>query len=261
MVPTDGVAIDAVTTRRTHWRGALFGVCLAVGVGLLILFAPQSARADDGHGLVGTVSDAVGGVAATAQSVTAPVVDPLPDLRELPVVGGLIGDVADSRPVASVTQPVAGLVDGLLGSPVVAPVTAPVADLVDDAVGGLAGGAAGAEPSPESAVPPIIPAASAADAASDSMMSAALRLVPAVAAAGQVAATVADDDIRPLFVGANARGASDAATAASSGGAPTGLAVAVLGVGLLLLLARGRLRPESARAPGSPVFDTDTSPD
>jgi hypothetical protein len=35
----------------------------------------------------------------------------------------------------------------------------------------------------------------------------------------------------------------------------------VLGAGLLFLLARGRVRVAGFRAPPSPVFATDTSPD
>jgi hypothetical protein len=50
-------------------------------------------------------------------------------------------------------------------------------------------------------------------------------------------------------------------SAVTAGGPPIGLAAAVLGAGLLFLLARGRVRLAGFRAPPSPVFATDTSPD
>src|SRR5690606_10740008 len=113
MEPAGGVALDAAETRRTHWRGAPIGVGVVIAAGLLTVLAPRSASADVGDpaGLVGSL---VHGLASGVTEVVVPVVAPLPDARVLPVVGGLVAEVVDSRPVSAVTAPVSGLVDGLL---------------------------------------------------------------------------------------------------------------------------------------------------
>lgn len=264
MVPTDGVDSDAVTT-RSHWRGVLMGAALAMGVGLLVLVSPQQARADDSPGLVGTLGSVVGQVTSTVESVVTPAVEPLPELRELPVVGGIVGDIADSRPVSTVTAPIAGIVDRVLGADVVAPVVAPVGGLVDGTLGGLAG--APAEPAGPLAPTPTGPGddrgALAAEPApaSGTAASVAMRLVPLLSSVGELGIAVAAGAEGPDHGPVSIPGGLTPTSAVTAGGAPIGAAAAVLGAGLLLLLARGRLRPDDFRAPPSPVYATDTSPD
>jgi hypothetical protein len=274
MEPAGGVVIDAADTRRTHWRGALMGVGVAVAAGLLTFLAPQSAHADESDpqpsGLVGSL---VQELASTAAQVVDPVVAPLPDARDLPVVGSLVGRVADSRPVSTVTQPVTGLVDEVLGGtvatlPVVgdllgeAPlgsVVEPVGDVVDGTVGRLAG-----TPTDTDAEP----AAGGGAATSDAEP---LWFGPSLAGIAGELFVVADAGTRAVVGAAGAEGPFNGpvsapgdlapTSAVTAGGPPIGLAAAVLGVGLLFLLAAGRVRPAGFRAPPSPVFATDTSPD
>lgn len=267
MVPTDGVLDDAVTT-RSHWRGVLMGAALAIGVGLLVLLAPQQARADDRPSLVGTLGSVVGEVTSTVENVVAPVVEPLPSLRELPVVGGRVGEVADSRPVATITEPVNGLLTHVLGSDVVAPVTQPVADLVDGTVAELAGvpavpPAAPAEPDGGALVPDTEAATAASDTASvfTSASSAALTVFPLLTRVGELGIAVATGAEGPDPGPVSLPGGLTPSSAVTSASAPIGAAAAVLGAGLLLLLARGRTRLTVFRAPPSPVYATDASPD
>ena len=276
MRPADGVVDDAVTNRRNHWRGALIGVGVAVAAGLLTLFAPSSAQADDAtdsgllHGVVGELTQVV-------DEVVSPVVEPLPALREVPVVGGLVGEIVDSKPVITVTQPVANVVDGLLGDTVaslpvvgeilgdrpVGTITDPVAGTVDDALGGLAdGGAAPVPPTVVTPAPELFPAFVGTDAATHIVADGiAALLLPALASVDVVGVVVAGAENSPVGGFASLPGDSMPTSAVTAGGPPGGLAVAVLGAGLLLLLFAGRLRLEPFRAPPSPTYDTDSSPD
>lgn len=272
MEAADGVETDAVDTRRTPWRGALIGVGVALGAALLAVLAPQPAHAaDDPKGLVGSL---IADVTTAVTEVVEPVVAPLPDVRELPVVGGIVGGLADSAPVATVTQPVADLADGLLGGTVaslpvvgglvgdepVGSVTRPVSDTVDGALGGLAGTASTPDAGPAS--PP---------AASDALWLGSGAVVAATAgfAAEVLISSRVGDHVAAFAVGAegplrgpvSAPGDIAPTSAVTAGGPPIGLAAAVLGAGLLFLLARGRVRPAGFRAPPSPVYATDTSPD
>ncbi len=270
MEPADGVALDAVDTRRTHWRGALIGVGVAIAAGLLTVLAPQPAHADDNE--PGLVSSLLRGVTSTVSEVVEPVVTPLPDARELPVVGGLVGEVADSRPVSAVTKPVAELADGLLGDTVgslpivggilgdqpVGSITEPAATVVDDTLGDVAGIVA-----PEATdAPAIAPDAAPASAAAwlGSSVVVITHDLPLISHVGELA--VGAVGAEGLIHGpVSAPGDVAPTSAVTAGGPPIGLAAAVLGVGLLFFLTRGRVRPVGFRAPGSPVFATDTSPD
>jgi hypothetical protein len=269
MQPADGVVIDAVDTRRHHWRGALIGVGVVIAAGVLLALAPQPAHADDGDpGLVGSL---VHGVATTVTDVVEPVAASLPDARELPVVGGLVGQTADSRPVGTATAPVAQLVDGLLGDavgslPVVggllgdapgASITDPVGGVADGVLGAVAGAAHDADAVPADAD-------TASGAASSALwlgVAAGGVAVPLIHRADDLAVMVAAGVEGLLHGPVSAPGDITPTSAVTAGGPPIGLAAAVLGAGLLFLLARGRVRPAGFRAPPSPVFATDTSPD
>ncbi|MFT4283987.1 MAG: hypothetical protein QM598_04050 [Protaetiibacter sp.] len=269
MKPADGVVSDAVDTGRTHWRGALFGVGLAIVAGLLVLFAPQPAHADDSPGLLGGVLD---GVSTTAAAVTQPVLEPLPDARQLPVVGGIVGRVADSSPASSVTKPVAQLLDGTLGGTVgslpvvggllgdtpVGDVTSPVGGVVDGALGEVAGPTAAAPHGSDPAATAAGATGALAGVARALPLLSTISTISSVGELGIVVATGAGgSDHGPVSV----PGGLTPTSAVTASGSPIGLATAVLGAGLLLLLARGRLRPVGLLTPPSPVYGTDTSPD
>lgn len=267
MQPADGV--DAVET-RSRWRGVLLGVGLGLAAGLLTLLAPQAAHADDGDA-GGALGSLVQGPAASVSDVVTPVVAPLPDARELPLVGEALGAVVDSRPVGAVTAPVADLADGLLGTTVgslplvggllgddpVASVTAPVGELVDGTVGVLAG----VPEAPDAVLPDATDASGA--------------LLPRFAGAGFATAELAASALArgmdltadavgiPAPVPGNGFMPGDAvpASVVTAGGSSIALVAGVLGAALLFLLARGRVRPGVFRAPPAPVFATDTSPD
>lgn len=269
METADGVAV-ATVVRRNRWRGVLIGVGVAFGAALLAVLSPQPAHADDGRGLVGSL---LGGVAATVADVVEPVTAPLPELRELPLVGELVGTVADSAPVTAVTQPVTRIADGLLGDTVgalpvvggllgdtpVGSVLTPVADIVDGTLADIAGPASDPGPAAEAA-----PVADAEAASVPPLPSAALGLATGLLLDSRVAdqfGTIAVGAEGPLHGPVSVPGDVSPTSAVTAGGPPIGLAAAVLGAGLLLLLARGRVRPAGFRAPPSPVYATDTSPD
>lgn len=276
MSTADGVA-NAVETRRTHWRGVLLGAGLAAVAGFLILFAPQPAHADDGSpGLLGKVLD---GVTSTVSNVAEPVVEPLPDVRDIPVVGGAVGQVVDSEPVTSVTAPLARLLDDALGETVgslpvvgdvlgstpVGDVTRPVSDTVDGVLDDVAGPRVTpvtpvGEPDGVALTTADRPASGAAFERS-AAASAIDVAVPLVARIGAISIAVAAGAEGPLEGPVSIPGGITPTSAVTAGAGPIGLAAAVLGAGLVLLLARGRLRPTSFRAPPSPVYGTDTSPD
>jgi hypothetical protein len=266
MQPAGDVALDAANTQRTHWRGALIGVGVAIAAGLLTVLAPQPAHADDGDpGLVGS------GLGSSVSDVIDPVVAPLPDARELPVVGGLVGTVADSRPVSTITRPVSELADGLLGGTVgslpivggvlgdepLGSITDPAGALVDGTLAKVSGAAEAT-----TAAPSTFDAgtASAAVWLGSSLVGFTGEL-PVVSHAGDLVVGGAVG-AEGLFHGpVSAPGDITPTSAVTAGGPPIGLAAAVLGAGLLFLLGRGRVRPAGFRAPPSPVFATDSSPD
>ncbi|RQP10654.1 MAG: hypothetical protein EAS51_08225 [Microbacteriaceae bacterium] len=270
MVPSDGVLSDAVTEKS--WRGVLWGIALAIGVAFLVLGAPQQARADDRPGLVDGLGSLLGGVASTVEEVVAPVVEPLPALRELPVVGSIVGGVADSRPVATITEPVAGLVERVLGVDVVTPVADPVGGLVDGTLGELAGAPVASpppvapDPRDEAVAHVAEPAPAAAAPASGSLAAAspalaATRIIPILGSVGELGIAAATGAEGPGDGPVSLPGGITPTSAVTAAGAPVGAAAAVLGAGLLLLLARGRLRPVNVRIPSSPPGATDSSPD
>lgn len=271
MEPAGGAVSGAVTTRRNHWRGALLGAGVAMAAGLFVLLAPAPAHADDGasDGLLGgVVSDLTGAV----DGVVSPVVAPLPSLRELPVVGGLVGDVAAGEPAGAVTAPVSGLVDGLLGDTVASlpivgdllgdtpagSITDPVSGTIDSTLGDLV---SGGPLLPPVLVPPPDPPTIQADAAALAAAAVTAALLPVLAHADVVGAIVAGAENSPLGGFASVPGDSMPTSAVTASGPPGGLAAAVLGAGLLLLLFVARVRPDLFRAPPSPTFDTDSSPD
>lgn len=273
MEPADGAVSGAVTIRRNHWRGALIGVGVAMAAGLFTLLAPAPAHADDG-GSGGILGGIVGEVTGLVDGLVSPVFDPLPSLRDLPVVGGIVGDVADSEPVGSITEPVSGVVDGLLGDTIaelpivgdllgetpVGDITDPVAGTVDGTLGDLVSGPGFGIPpvvAPQPDAPLALAGTAAAIAASDVTSS----LLPVLARAGVVGAIVAGAESSPIGGFGSVPGDSMPTSAVTASGPPGGLAAAVLGAGLLLLFFAGRIRPELFRAPPSPTFDTDSSPD
>lgn len=269
MSTADGVT-SAVETRRTHWRGVLLGAGLAAVAGFLILFAPQPAHADDGSpGLLGTVLD---GVTSTVSNVA----EPLPDVRDLPVVGGVVGQVADSAPVTSITAPVARLLDDTLGETVgslpvvgdvlgstpVGDITTPVGDTVDGVLGNVAGPHTAPVDEPDGVAPTGADRPASAAAFDRSPRTSAIEVaVPLVTRIGAISIGVATGAEGPLGGPVSIPGGITPASAVSAGAGASGLAAVVLGAGLVLLLTRGRLRPTSFRAPPSPVYGTDTSPD
>lgn len=271
MEPADGAVSGAVSIRRTHWRGALVGAGVAVAAGLFTLLAPAPAHADDGasDGLLGgVVSDLTGLV----DGIVSPVVAPLPSLRELPVVGGLVGDVVDSKPVGTVTAPVSGPVDdllggtvgslpivgGLLGDTPVGSITDPVTGTVDGTLGDLVSG-------PGLVIPPLFPLPDApvlqADAGAFTAAGVTAALLSVLVHADVVGAIVAGAENLPFGGFGSVPGDSMPTSAVTASGPPGGLAAAVLGAGLLLFFFAGRLRPELFRAPPTPSYDTDSSPD
>ncbi|GMA90726.1 hypothetical protein [Homoserinibacter gongjuensis] len=207
--------------------------------------------------------------------VVDPVVAPLPDARELPVVGGLVGEVVDSRPVSTVTAPVSGLVDSLLGDTVgslpvlggvlgdtpLGSVTQPVSGVVDGTLGQLAGTAGDADAAPAA---PGVDSGTIASGAAAVLGSALVGFagdLPFISHAGDLA-VVGAVGAEGLFHGpVSAPGDLTPTSAVTAGGPPIGLAAAVLGAGLLFVLACGRLGAAGVRAHPSPVFATDTSPD
>ncbi len=266
-----GAVDGAVISRRNPWRGALLGAGLVVGAGLLVLFAPAPAHADDGdQGLLGGV---VGGLTDVVEQVVEPVVEPLPSLRDVPVVGGIVGRVVDSEPVGTITEPVSGLVDGLLGDTVaslpvvgsllgdrpVGDILDPVAGTVDDTLGDLVSG-------PQIGVPPVVPQPAAPTIQPDTAAAFAASgirsvVLPVLARADQFGVIVAGAGNSPLGGFASVPGDSMPTSTVTASGPPGGLAAAVLGAGLLLILLMARVRPDLFRAPPSPTFDTDSSPD
>jgi len=274
MEPADGAVSGAVTIRRNHWRGALFGVGVAMAAGLFVLLAPAPAHADDGgSGSSGLLGGVVSDLTGVVDSIVSPVVEPLPSLRDVPVVGGIVGDVVDSKPVGTVVAPVSGLVDGLLGDTVgslpivggilgdrpIGDITDPVAGTVDSTLGDLVAG-------PGIVLPPVLfPQTDAAaiqpDAATAAASGLTAALLPVLARAADLGAIVAGAGNSPIGGFASVPGDSMPTSAVTASGPPGGLAAAVLGAGLLLFFFAGRLRPELFRAPPSPTFDTDSSPD
>jgi hypothetical protein len=282
MEQPDDVVPDVVETRRIGWRGALVGVGLGLAAGLLSLFAPQAAHADEADpGLLGGL---LSGVASTVTDVTRPVTTSLPDARDLPVVGHLVGELADSGPVVSVTQPVAGLVDGLLGDtvaslPVVGGILGdepvhsildPLAGTVDDTLVGVVG-EPGTSVGPGTPAGPDIPGSPGevpvpAPSTDEPRAASVLLGLGAVGLIADAAADVAAGSILPIRPGPavaplGVLGDAAPASVVAPTGPSAGLVAALLGGALFLLLARGQLRPGGIRAPESPVYPTDTSPD
>jgi len=270
MEPADGAVDGAVILRRNHWRGALLGAGLVVGAGLLVLFAPAPAHADEGGG-DGILGGVVGELTGVVDGIVSPVVDPLPPLGDVPVVGGIVEKVVGSEPVGTVTQPVTGIVDGLLGDTVaslpvvggllgdrpVGDIVDPIAGTVDDTITELVGRPALAVPAPA----PTAPAFSTDAAAAAIAASGITAVLPVLARADDLGALVAGAGNSPLGGFASVPGDSMPTSAVTASGPPGGLAAAVLGAGLFVLLLMARVRPDLFRAPPSPTFDTDSSPD
>jgi len=269
MQPAGDVALDAANTQRTHWRGALIGVGVAIAAGLLAVLAPQPAHAHDGD--PGLMASLVQGLGSSVSDVVNPVIAPLPDARELPVVGGIVGTVADSRPVSTITRPVSELADGLLGDTVgslpivggllgdepLGSITDPAGALVDGTLAEVSGTAEAATAAP---ITSDAGTASAAVWLGSSFVGFTGEL-PIFSHAGDLVVGGAVG-AEGLFHGpVSAPGDITPTSAVTAGGPPIGLAAAVLGAGLLFLLTRGRVRPAGFRAPPSPVYATDSSPD
>src|SRR5690606_30507084 len=162
---------------------------------------------------------------------------------------GLLGDTVGSLPI----------VGGILGDQPVGSITEPAATVVDDTLGDVAGIAA-----PEATdAPEIAPDATPASAAAwlGSSVVGITRDLPLISHAGALAVVGAVGAEGLIHGPVSAPGDIAPTSAVTAGGPPIGLAAAVLGVGLLFFLTRGRVRPVGFRAPGSPVFATDTSPD
>ncbi len=282
---TVGGVTSGVTSTVSGATGAVSGI---VAPAVTPVVAP----------VVNTVAPVVSPVPTPVVNVVAPVVaplaNPLPTIRQLPVVGGIVGGVVDSAPVASVTTPVAGLVDGLLGTTVgslpviggvlgttpVGSLTQPISGAVDGALGQLAGtpllpGPVLGGVLPDGTVDPAIAAdpdgALALPASLQAVREAAVRAAFAGVGIASAAAPAVLSAPSPLggaggplpggFSGLLGEGIA-IVSAAAAAAAPWAKPLAILlGAAFVFLLAAGRIRPVRIALPASLAFGTDTSPD
>jgi hypothetical protein len=248
--------VDEIIPIETHSSHALRLLLVFLGalLGLLVLsfvFGSSSARADDGGDSPDSLGSAVGGVVAdvtqpvqatiTAVSHTVPAVAP---------VAQAVHTITQAGPAATITTPIAGVADatvtkilgeGAVGTTPVGTLLDPVAQLIDDAVA-TAG----------ETVAPILGVG--VHAALDAQ-GATLNAVPAMTSG--LISGVAGGALDPQdFLG---------------GAGPTGLSgytfggsgplVALAGLGFFVLLAMRRSTFATRAMPGSPVYETDSSPD
>jgi hypothetical protein len=253
--------------------GAVFGLLI-----LSTVFGSSSASADDGHegqGSAGSVSSLLGGIVSTVtETVSAPVHQ----------VGSAVSHAVApvTHPVAAavnrlpVAKPAADAVAGISGEPA-ASVTAPVASVVDDVIQRLVD-ATPLEtvigPRPVASV--LDPVANLIDGTAAAVGGEALPIpgplgvaVDAAAALGPVDAAVAGatNTSNSVITGA-ALGSlrevvpaapMDELVSATSASGAMATALAMLNVPVLLVRRRSLLL--SRAVPGSPVYDTDSSPD
>lgn len=230
--------------------GVVFGLLvLSFLVGGSSASAAERDEPDSLGGLVGSVVSEVADAVPVVQPVTQPVVQ-------------VVQQVADAAPATTAVVPVAAVVDeavapvlettGLdetLGtSTPVGAILTPVAELVDTTLGTTA-----------TAIGPVVlpVAQTAADAIAEAPV-AATPLIELVAPIVPVIVSGAASGQLGLAVSSIPLGAEDGLGGTAS--TPL-LAAALAGAGFLVLLARRRQLDPGRAMPGSPVFETDSSPD
>jgi hypothetical protein len=217
-------------------------------LGLLVLsfvFGSSSASADDGDGLLSGVTDTVAEATAPVQTTVAAVTQ-------------TVQTVTHAAPAAAVTAPVAAVADAAvatvleptplaedLGTTPVGSLLEPVAKVIDDALAGTAD-AIGPVPGVIATVA-AIPATDVIDAAAASGTTLAVAVIRG-AASGTL----------DLGTAAGAMGDTGISSVSAASG---GLLAAVAGMGFIVLLALRRQIPAFRAMPGSPVYETDSSPD
>lgn len=231
-----------VSTTGAHYLRLMlifFGAVLGF-LALSLVFGSSSASADDGADSPGALGSALGGIVST---VTEPVSETVATVTDTPTAPA-------AAPVAELAAPVVELLPPVL-QPVVAPVLAPVTTLVDTTLTQV-----------DTAILPVIgPIVSALDTVAIpavSMPQAVAAASGAHAIAGTAVVVGAATGAIDLLTGtAGPADAGSSGTATGSGG----LIAAAAGIGFLaLLLMRRRIFGDRAM-PGSPVYDTDSSPD
>jgi hypothetical protein len=246
-----------------------FGAVLGF-LALSFVFGSTSASADDGADSPDTLGSALGGIVSSvtdpvAETVTvvtaavAPVTEPVAaTVAEVPVAAPVLDALqatAQAATASGITTPVAAALDGtitkILGSTPLGPVlgTTPVGSILHPVVVFIDGAVAEAGAL-------VVPGAAGFDAT----------LALAAPAASAVAASIATADVVSGAASGLldlARLATDPGTTGSvgtaGGGAP--LLAAIAGAGFLALLVLRRPQLVSRDLPGSPVYDTDSSPD
>lgn len=249
---------------------ALFGLTL-----LGFAFGSSSASADDGAGspdslgsalggLVSSVADPVHRTVTTVTTAVAPATKPVaaavskPSSSAKPAADA-VAEVTHAKPATTITAPVAELVDDTLaklldgtalgealGPQPVGSVLAPVAELVDGSVAEV-GDVVAPAPAADAAIPAVVATASATAVSA--------LLAPVAVAHGVVSGSAAGSlvlDPAPSALQTGVSGFSSAGITLLAAFASTGFLV-------LLLLRRTALLDRDL--PGSPVFDTDSSPD
>jgi hypothetical protein len=224
-----------VSTTGAHCARLLlifFGAVLGF-LALSFVFGSSSASADDGGtsdplgSVVGETLSAVIPAAPAAAPVTA-IATPATTVVDSTVTS-LLGDVAGDAPATSIIVPVTALADTALAQiqdaarPLLTPVTGTLGAVIALAT-------------------PLVPDAATASVATAS----------APGAAPGIATGMLGPD------GSGGPGNPDATAAATASGALTATAA---GFALFALLLVGRRSLTSAAVPGSPVYDTDSSPD
>ncbi|TXK18851.1 hypothetical protein [Homoserinibacter sp. GY 40078] len=269
--------------RRRGWRAAIVGAAIPVGVGLLVLFAPGAAHADDGDGLVGGLLDKTTSVVSKTVDT---VVEPISNVPDVPVVGKVVDPVVTKivdPVVTEVVDPVVDTVDETVGATVgtvpivgdllgdhpvgdiVDPVIGTVDEVVDTVVGAVSDGEGPVIGGPgilpwspaDTGLPSVAVGAANAPEISAAAALAAVSIDYAARSSSTWAAVVrtAGDVLGPVL------GDSAPVAVLSAAGGAGALAGALLGSFMLPPLRRGSLRPAVFRAPPAPVYATDSSPD
>jgi hypothetical protein len=247
-----GISSDDVTGAAPAGRALRLALLLVGAVSGLLLISftvgSSSASADDGGDSPASLGSVVGGVVSTvtdAVPAAAPVTN---------AVSHVVHAVTHSAPATTVVTPVAQVADEVvvsvlgeepLGTAPVGSLLTPVAAVIDKSLGGAA-----------DAIGPVFPAAVAdalaASAPTAADVTGAVLAVPAALVAGTA------DGVVDLAAGGSLL-AGDAGAGLTAPGSPL-LAAVSLGGFVLLLTASRHLRTSRAM-PGSPVYETDSSPD
>jgi hypothetical protein len=242
------VAVPSASSRALRLVLVFFGAVLGLLV-LSFVFGSSSASADDGDGLLGSFTEAVDEVTEPVQATVTQTVQ-------------AVQAVTQSEPVATATAPIVAVVDSTvntvveptilgdaLGTTPVGSLLDPVTTVIDDALAGAVDTVGPVVGVIETVTVLPVFATDAAAAAITSVLSFALS--PTVI--GGVATGVLD--LRDSALASGGVGLS------SSSGSGLTLFAAVAGMGFLALLAMRRHALTYRAMPGSPVYETDSSPD